>query len=105
MIKQITITTRARGLGYGWTNQPRQVRMFRNGREISYLAIEEPTESVRGGLRTVERERDHALRINSGNDWREAFYVNGHRVIDDYLGCTLATLREHGSVKVTIETG
>ena len=100
--EQIVITTRNRNLGYGWTNQPRQHREFLRGREVSYLAIEEPVLQVRGGLRTIERERDRALRINRGNDWREALFVGARRVVDDYIGMTLAALREYGSAVVDV---
>lgn len=72
-----TITRKSRNLGIGWSNQPVQER---NG-GFSRLVIEDVTKpDVVGTLEDVAREMERARRINSGNDWRRAFFVGGVRV-------------------------
>ena len=96
----IIVTTRARNLRYGWTNQPYQPSGDRP------LCIEDPTPLVMGGLRTIERERADAILINSGNDWSEALWLGNQRIVTEWpvrVGEILWTLRECGEVEVRVE--
>lgn len=75
----VTVTTRNRNLGYAWTNQP--VRKYSpSGRD--YLGFTLPDQpQVTGGPRAIRQARRAAQRTNQGNDWAEAVYVGGRRVV------------------------
>ena len=70
----VTLTTRSRNIGYGWTNQPMQTR---GGLVIR--DVDEP--KCVGTPRQILAEVQRAARGNAGNEWRQQFFVNGQRVL------------------------
>lgn len=97
-MNKIKVTTRARNLGYGWTSAA--VRDPRGGMRIA--RVDAP--DVVGGLRTVERERDRALRnVSGGTHWAEALFL-GDRCIarGGDVREALADLRDFGEALVTV---
>ena len=81
----ITITRRSRNLGIGSTSQPVQRRNAETG--ASWLEIESvDSPDVVGTLADVMSEYDRVRRVNSGHDYRIAFFVGGVKVRrDDFL--------------------
>lgn len=77
----ITITRRSRNISYGWTNQPVRVRTEDGN---GYLAIAGPEcPPWRGTIRQAIGERTQARKLNSGNSWAGAFFVDGRRVVTE----------------------
>jgi len=104
MSETITITTRARCIGYGATAKTEQRHNHNTG--YSWLAVADPEECVTGGLRTVEREHADYCRIYSdGTEWRSRLYYAGQPVVFDgrRVGDLLAELRSYGEVTVDVE--
>ncbi len=90
LTRVVTITTRARSLGYGWSATP------------SGIGIKTPVEECTGGLRTVERARARAAkRCSGGVFWREALFVGGHRVLSP-VGDVISELRRDGNATVRL---
>lgn len=73
------ISSASRNLGFGSRNHP--ARSEHGGLYIPAPAMPE----CRGGLRSIEKAWRDARRLNSGNDWNMALFVNGER-IDSYWG-------------------
>ena len=94
--KIITITTRARALGYGSTSKPLA--------GVDFAAIEPVTEpDVQGGLATCEREWAYDRKIYSGGVWWNcALFYKGQRVVDR-PSMVLRELREYGTSTVEVE--
>jgi hypothetical protein len=76
----VTISSKSRNLGYGWTNNV--VNEYnKNGRSHLRIAYENIHCMAQGGPATIKRERIDAFRINNGNDWVGALFVGGKKVI------------------------
>ena len=92
----VTISSRSRNIGYGWTNQP--VKRFNNDGS-SYLVIAPVyAPDVTGTPRQVLAEVRWAQRVNNGNDWRGALFVSDRRVnlnADDGLPMSVADILEY----------
>jgi len=71
----VTISSKSRNLGYGWTNDVVQ--------DSGHLRVahENITLMTQGGPATVQKERSDAFRINNNNDWAGALFVGGKRVV------------------------
>lgn len=75
---EVTISSKSRNLGLGWSNG---VERIFNQRGESSLRIAAPTApAATGGLRTIVKELAHAGRANSGNDWSARLFVGGQTV-------------------------
>ena len=74
----VSITTRSNNVGIGWTNQPEQVRTSGGGGFLRVRDVSAPR--VVGTPKQALAELEVARRLNSGNDWRYAFFVDGQRV-------------------------
>jgi hypothetical protein len=98
MARTVTITTRARNLGYASSSTP-------TGRNTE---IEQPAAPrVTGGIATIERALAYDHRIYSGGVfWRNELFVGGARVVREFpttIRHILDELRENGSVTVTVD--
>ena len=76
----VTISSRSRNLGYGWTNDV-VTEYGKNGHSHLRIAHENIACMAQGGPATVQRERSDAFHINNNNDWAGAFFVGGKRVV------------------------
>ena len=75
----MTITPANRDLSFGWDNKP--VRCYAsNGSD--FLGFDAPTApKTQGGLSVLRRQMADCRRINSGNHYSKAFFVDGKRVV------------------------
>lgn len=71
--QQVHVSSRTRGFGLGWTNQPMRTR---GGLVIAPVTRPD----VVGSKGPILAELERAVRINNSNDWRVALFVNGQRV-------------------------
>lgn len=98
---RFTITRRSRNLGIGSTSQPVQRRNPTTG--ATWLEIESvDAPDVVGTIADVEREYDRVRRVNSGHDYRVAFFVGGVKVRRDEFLAAMGLLltpghREYGA--------
>jgi hypothetical protein len=105
----VTVTGRNRNLGYAWTSQPVRRRTASGG---DYLALPAPPAPHNtGGPRTLREARAHAQRVNRGNDWTEAVFVGGRRVVavdgialasHDLVDWFLNAIRQGSPVELTL---
>ncbi|MGB0890659.1 MAG: hypothetical protein ACPGWS_10285 [Solirubrobacterales bacterium] len=95
------VTTRARNLGYTWTNDVEDVPTPLGS---SLRVSTPPPPANRRGLRGIEREHAAAKRGNGSNSWRCELWVGSQRVASGWrdIDRVLRDLREDGSI--TIET-
>ena len=99
-MQTITITSRTRNLGYGWTTAP-----DRTAKTASILPVTAPI--VKGGIKAVETELERRRKVTSGGTWyNEALFVGGKPVDTDNsqsVDWILSRIRATGSCTVTLK--
>jgi hypothetical protein len=105
-----TISKRSRNLSIEWTNRP--VTVWNPSGTKSWLGFKLPeTSRERYGLAGCEREYSEARKLNSGNDWASALYVDGKCILtydgqEGFpmgMGTLLSWLRDGITFEVTTE--
>ena len=90
----MTITPANRDLSFGWDNKPVRRYAPHGSGSLGFDAPAAP--KTQGGLSVLRRQMAECRRINSGNHYSKAFFVDGKRVVSgaDQIEMMLTATRD-----------